>query len=202
LKEMELTCLGRFENILTEKCYLKQFNDTHKKFQLALNVYWITTMYCMIGNVNFNRWEIEAYFWSGHPLTTSPVVTIVPLMTSRIGQESSDSSMDTLLATIHALTVGRILVPVLRKWSGSTRHHRRSASSSFSRIRADWRVSLPYPCIKTRLVMRRYSIVVLYIVNADSPSMKLVQHLYTYCLIRELTLSHSYPDRKLWRARW
>ena len=29
------------------------------------------------------------------------------------------------------------------------------------------------------------------IVNAVSPSMEHVQHLYTYCLIRELTLSHS-----------
>ena len=42
----------------------------------------------------------------------------------------------------------------IRKGSGSIRHHTRSARSSFSRIRLDWRVSLPYRCIETRLVMR------------------------------------------------
>jgi hypothetical protein len=42
-KEMELKCLERFENILTGKHNLKRFNDTHKKFQLALNVYLGTT---------------------------------------------------------------------------------------------------------------------------------------------------------------
>ena len=42
-KEMELECLERFETILTGKCNPKRFNDTHKKFQLALNVYLGTT---------------------------------------------------------------------------------------------------------------------------------------------------------------
>ena len=34
-----------------------------------------------------------------------------------------------------------------------------------------------------------------YIVNAVSPSMEHERHLYTYCLIRELTLSHSLTGR-------
>ena len=38
-KEMELMCLERFESILTGKRNRKRFNDTHKKYQLALNVY-------------------------------------------------------------------------------------------------------------------------------------------------------------------
>ena len=44
-KEMELKCLERFETILTGKRNPKRFNDTHKKFQLALNVYLGTTYY-------------------------------------------------------------------------------------------------------------------------------------------------------------
>jgi hypothetical protein len=44
-KEMELKCLERFEYILTGKRNPKRFNDTHKKFQLALNVYLNTTYY-------------------------------------------------------------------------------------------------------------------------------------------------------------
>ena len=42
---MELKCLERFETILTGKRNPKRFNDTHKKFQLALNVYLGTTYY-------------------------------------------------------------------------------------------------------------------------------------------------------------
>ena len=42
-KKMEVRCLERFENILTEKRNPKRFNNTHKKFQLALNVYLNTT---------------------------------------------------------------------------------------------------------------------------------------------------------------
>jgi hypothetical protein len=106
-KEMERQCLERFETILTGKRNPKRFNDTHKKFQLALNVYLgtccstITMMCCMIGNVSYS-----------HPPTTSLRVTIVPPMTSRIGQGSPGSLMGTLSTTIHALTVGRIIVPV------------------------------------------------------------------------------------------
>ena len=44
-KEMELKCLERFETILTGKRNPKRFNDTHKKFQLALNVCLGTTYY-------------------------------------------------------------------------------------------------------------------------------------------------------------
>ena len=44
-KETEIRCLERFENILTGKRNPKRFNDTHKKFQLALNVYLNTTYY-------------------------------------------------------------------------------------------------------------------------------------------------------------
>jgi len=44
-KEMELKCLERFESILTGKRNPKRFNDTHKKFQLALNVFLGTTYY-------------------------------------------------------------------------------------------------------------------------------------------------------------
>ena len=44
-KEMELMCLERFESILTGKRNPKRFNDTHKKIQLALNVYLNTTYY-------------------------------------------------------------------------------------------------------------------------------------------------------------
>ena len=44
-KEMERKGLERFETILTGKCIPKRFNDTHKKFQLALNVYLGTTYY-------------------------------------------------------------------------------------------------------------------------------------------------------------
>jgi hypothetical protein len=44
-KEMELECLERFEYILTGKRNPKRFNDTHKKFQPALNVYLNTTYY-------------------------------------------------------------------------------------------------------------------------------------------------------------
>ena len=44
-KEIELKCLERFEYILTGKRSPKRFNDTHKKFQLALNVYLGTTYY-------------------------------------------------------------------------------------------------------------------------------------------------------------
>ena len=54
----------------------------------------------------------EAYLGSGHPPTTSLRVTIVPPMTSRIGRGSPGSLMVTLSTTIHALTVGRIIVPV------------------------------------------------------------------------------------------
>ena len=64
-KEMELKCLERFETILTGKRNPKRFNDTHKKFQLALNVYLgrrigtccstIIMMCCMIGNVRFSH---------------------------------------------------------------------------------------------------------------------------------------------------
>ena len=43
--EMELKCLERFETILTGKRNPKRFNETHKKFQLALNVYLGTTYY-------------------------------------------------------------------------------------------------------------------------------------------------------------
>jgi hypothetical protein len=84
-KEMELKCLERFEYNLSGKRNPKRFNDTHKKFQLALNVYLSTTccstitMMCyMIGNVSY-----------------SPGSLIVILS-----------------ATIHALTVGRIIIPV------------------------------------------------------------------------------------------
>ena len=38
-KEMEFKCLERFESILTGKRNPKRFNDTHKKFQLVLNMY-------------------------------------------------------------------------------------------------------------------------------------------------------------------
>jgi hypothetical protein len=89
---------------------------------------------------------------------------IVPPMTIRIGQGSPGSLMVILSTTIHALTMGRIIVPVcvswsttlkrIRKGSGSTLHHTRSTRISFSRIRPDWRVALPYRCIETRLVMR------------------------------------------------
>ena len=85
-------------------------------------------------------------------------------MTSQIGQGSPVSLMVILSATIHTLTVGRIMVQLcaswsitlkrIRKGSGSTRRHTRSARSSFSKIRLDWRVSPPYRCIETRLVMR------------------------------------------------
>ncbi len=44
-KEIEFRCLERFEYILTEKRNPKRFNDTYKKFQLALNVYQNTTYY-------------------------------------------------------------------------------------------------------------------------------------------------------------
>ena len=44
-KEMELKCLERFETILTGKRNPKRYNDSHKKFQLALNVYLGTTYY-------------------------------------------------------------------------------------------------------------------------------------------------------------
>jgi hypothetical protein len=44
-KEMEFKCLERFESILTGKRNLKRFNDTHERFQLALNVYLNTTYY-------------------------------------------------------------------------------------------------------------------------------------------------------------
>ena len=109
-KEMEIRCLERFESILTGKHNPKRFNDTHKKFQLALNVYLNTTYYKEEKN-----WDmlLNHYFdvlWSGHPLTTSLRVTIVPPTTSRIGQGSPGSLMVILLATIHALTVGRIIV--------------------------------------------------------------------------------------------
>ena len=42
-KEMEFKCLERFESILTGKRNPKRFNDTHKKFQLVLNMYLNTT---------------------------------------------------------------------------------------------------------------------------------------------------------------
>jgi hypothetical protein len=186
---------------------------------------------------------------------------IVPPMTIRIGQGSPGSLMVILSTTIHALTMGRIIVPVcvswsttlkrIRKGSGSTLHHTRSTRISFSRIRPDWRVALPYRCIETRLVMRwlisqmrhpslvrrEYSSPIIrivlvvtapsvlkmmqgrmvrmvanmevslllctwvlwyanvmmliempYIINAVSPSMKHVRHLYTYCLIRESSI--------------
>jgi hypothetical protein len=44
-KEMERKCLEKFETILTGKRNPKRFNDNHKKFQLALNVYLDTTDY-------------------------------------------------------------------------------------------------------------------------------------------------------------
>ena len=44
-KEMEIRYLERFESILTGKRNQKRFNDTHKKLQLALNVYLNTTYY-------------------------------------------------------------------------------------------------------------------------------------------------------------
>ena len=43
--EMELNCLERFENILAGKRNPKRFNDPHKKFKFALNVYLGTTYY-------------------------------------------------------------------------------------------------------------------------------------------------------------
>ena len=70
-KEMERKCLERFETILTGKRNPERFNDTHKKFQLALNVYLGTTYYkeekiwtccstiimmcCTIDNVRFSH---------------------------------------------------------------------------------------------------------------------------------------------------
>ena len=66
--EMELKCLERFENILAGKRNPKRFNDPHKKFKFALNVYLgtrrrrvgsccstIITMYYTIGNVRFSH---------------------------------------------------------------------------------------------------------------------------------------------------
>ncbi len=50
-KEMENKCLERFEFILTGKRNPKRFNSTHKKFQLALNVYLATSYYKELGLV-------------------------------------------------------------------------------------------------------------------------------------------------------
>jgi len=140
---MEIRCLEKFKYILTGK-----FNDTHKKFQLALNVLHITSrrrigtcnsiitmIYCMIGNVRFNRWMIEAYLWCGHPLTTSLRVTIVSPTTSWIGQGSQGSLMAILSATIHALTVGRIIIPVSANWSTTNKNGEWVNSASYKKCK-------------------------------------------------------------------
>ena len=64
-KEIELKCLERFETILTGKRNPKRFNDPHKKFQLALNVYLGTTYYKAEKNwdVLLNHYNDVLYDW-------------------------------------------------------------------------------------------------------------------------------------------
>jgi hypothetical protein len=123
----------------------KRYNDTLTNFQLALNVYFLNTTYykenldmllncCYVFYDLLQSWsDREDFLWNEQTLTASLGLTIVPPMTSRIGRESPDSLMVMLSATIHALTVGKIIVPVCASWSttqkqvrkvsGSTRHH-------------------------------------------------------------------------------
>jgi hypothetical protein len=70
-KEMERKCLERFETIVIGKRNPKRFNDTHKKFQLALNVYLGTTIYKEEKNWDMllNHYYDVLYTVNYHPCT-------------------------------------------------------------------------------------------------------------------------------------
>ena len=83
-KEMEFKCLETFESILTGKRNPKRFNDMHKKFQLALNVYLSTTYYKEEKNwdIMLNHYYDVLYDWQRERQSSSNRGLLVDLTTS------------------------------------------------------------------------------------------------------------------------
>ncbi len=102
----------------------KRFNDTHKMFQLALNVYLGTTYYREEKNWDMllNHYFDVLYDWQRELQSLNDRGLLMERTSSsneksksdnrRIGQGSPGGLMGILSITIHALSVGRIIVPV------------------------------------------------------------------------------------------
>ena len=95
-------------------------------------------MYC---NVSCNHWVIEDYLWSGKSLTTSLGVTIVPSIVIGGTIAGKSRQLDGYTVSYYPCTYcGKnhspsVCLKRIRKGSGSTRHHIRSARSSFCRLK-------------------------------------------------------------------
>jgi hypothetical protein len=161
---MERKCLERFETILTGKCNPKRFNDTHKKFQLALNVYQGTTLYKEEKNWDMllNRYYDVLYDWQRELQSLSDRGLLVERTSSSNDKSKSDNrssndksdragksrQLDGYTVNYHPCTYcGKNHSPSVcqlinhpeanKKGNGLTRHHTRSARSSFFKILPD-----------------------------------------------------------------